>query len=51
MRKFEDVQYYSGLEEVKPDANVIVRFVTEFLTEINQYEIQTTHGVITLPEK
>lgn len=51
MRRLEDVHYYSLLEQLKPDPNVLLRFTTEYLTLIQHDEVQTTHGVIVIPEK
>lgn len=51
MRRLEDVHYYSLLEQLKPDPNILLRFTTEYLTLIQQDEVQTTHGVIVIPEK
>jgi hypothetical protein len=49
MKKLEEARFCLDLEEAKPDANVFLRFITTFQTEIHAEEIQTADGVITLP--
>jgi|JI9StandDraft_1071089.scaffolds.fasta_scaffold873782_1 hypothetical protein len=51
MRKLEDVHYHCSLDETRPDPNLLLRFPTEYLTVIREDEVQTTHGVIVLPDK
>lgn len=49
MIKLPVVRYCNNLEESRPDANLYLRFLTEYLTEIRPGEIQTSMGVVNLP--
>lgn len=48
MIRLDDVHFHTKIEDVKPDANKVIRFSTQYLTDINEKEIQTTDGVIAL---
>ena len=45
------MHYHDSLEETKPDPIILLRFPAEYLPVIREDEVQTTHGVIVLPEK
>jgi hypothetical protein len=51
MRKLEDIRYVLKLADAKPDANSCIKFVTEYLSFIEESsKVQTKDGVIYLVE-
>jgi len=49
MIRLSEVKYCANPKDYKPDANLILRFMTIYQTEIKEGEIQTADGVVILP--
>jgi len=49
MIRLSEVKYCANPKDYKPDANLILRFITIYQTEIKEGKIQTADGVVILP--